>query len=321
MLTALQRLSHQVLTGSLKKSKATQPLPTSPRRATDQLQVHHPRSVRVPGINPRLTGLLSSSAHLQGALAAIQKAPDEQSLQDARANFRVAIRALGLPALHNLSEDIKQEMAATGDFRTQRFLDQLSQDVHLERYEKGADLQPAPVTAPPLPGHTPEGIVSGSLKQLHSDASEANFRTTLAGFRVAVRELDLEALQQVRTLLGSAMATSEDYRTQLMLNSVNNALTEELIHRGVSSPNTPPQMPPVLSTRPQLMVKDALQLLHKNMTQSQFKTALAAVRVSARNLSAQHIEQLRALFQAETRNPAHDYRTQLFLHQAMLSLV
>lgn len=304
--------------------------PVAPRIRSNVTQASAPQSAELP-IKDRLhvqtlaghvPGLAASirfvsTPALDSSLQQLKNAPDERTAKAAHANFRVAIRSLDVPALQALLQDVQNEVSDSSDFRTQRFLDSITVDVRMALWEKGAKLPEQPVHMPAVPGNTPEGIVAGSLKQLQQHLSEANFRESRAGFRVAIRQLSPEQLNQTQSLIHSATSTSSDYRTQLLLDAMNSAITEEQMSRGLKTPAPALKMPPVLSTHPQAFVQGALDILHKGADEAQFRTALASVRVSSRELSPESRQVLQQLFVAEMKNPKHDYRTQVFLEQAL----
>lgn len=316
LTTALQRLSNLSAPTALRsRPNATQVSSSvSEMPIKDRLQVQT-LAGHVPGLAASIS--FASTPALDHSLQQLKNAPDERTAKAAQANFRVAIRSLDLPALQALLQDVQGEISNTSDFRTQRFLDSITVDVRMALWEKGAKSPEQPVQMPAVPGNTPEGIVAGSLKQLQQHLSEANFRESRAGFRVAIRQLSPEQLNQTRSLLHSATSTSSDYRTQLLLDAMNSAITEEQITRGLKTPAPALKMPPVLSTHPQAFVQGALDLLHKGADEAQFRTALASVRVSSRELSADSRQVLQNLFLAEMKNLNHDYRTQVFLDQAL----
>jgi hypothetical protein len=316
LTTALQRLSHLSSPVALRnRTNATQvSAPSSEMPIKDRLQVQT-LAGHVPGLAASIS--FASTPALDHSLQQLQNAPDERTAKSAQANFRVAIRSLDVPALQALLKDVQGEIADTTDFRTQRFLDKITVDVRMALWEKGAKLPEQPIQMPAVPGNTPHGIVAGTLKQLQQNPSEANFREARAGFRVALRQLSPEQLNQTRALIHSATSTSSDYRTQLLLDAMNSAITEEQITRGLKTPAPALKMPPVLSTHPQAFVQGALELLHKGADEAQFRTALASVRVSSRELSPESRQVLQQLLVAETKNSKHDYRTQVFLDQAL----
>ncbi len=316
MLSALRQLSNLTTPSAAVRTPAqvTQvSAPQSELPIKDRLHVQTALG-HVPGL--ATTVRFAAAPALDNSLSQLQQAPDERTAKAAQANFRVAIRSLDLPALQALMSDVQDEIAASGDFRTQRFLDKVAVDVRMAIWEKGGKLPEQPLQKPALPGSSPEGIVAGSLKHLQQHLSEANFRDARAGFRVAIRQLTPEQLNQTRSLIHSAMSTSSDYRTQLFLDALNSSITEEQITRGLKAPAPAVKMPPALSTHPQSFVQGVLDLLHKGQDEAQFKTALASVRVTSRQLSAENRQVLQQLLLAETRNTRHDYRTQIFLDQA-----
>lgn len=316
LTTALQRLSNLSAPVALRsRVNVTQvSAPQSELPIKDRLQVQT-LAGHVPGLAASIS--FASAPALDNSLQQLRSGADERTVKAAHANFRVAIRSLDVPALQALLQDVQNEVSDSSDFRTQRFLDQVTVDVRMALWEKGAKQPTQPVPMPAVPGNTPDGIVAGSLKQLQQHLSEANFRESRAGFRVAIRQLSPEQLNQTRSLIHSATSTSSDYRTQLLLDAMNGAITEEQITRGLKTPAPALKMPPVLSTHPQAFVQGALDLLHKGADEAQFRTALSSIRVSSRELSPENRQVLQQLFVAEMKNPKHDYRTQVFLDQAL----
>lgn len=318
MLTnALQRLSNLSSPAAALRSRsnvAQVSAPPSEMPIKDRLQVQT-LAGHVPGLAASIS--FASAPALDNSLQQLNSSSDERTAKAAQANFRVAIRSLDAPALQALLQEVQGEIADTSDFRTQRFLDAITVDVRMALWEKGVKLPSQPVQMPAIPGDRPESIVAGSLRQLREHPSEANFRESRAGFRVAIRQLSPEQLNQTRALIHSATSTSSDYRTQLLLDAMNSAITEEQITRGLKTPAPSLKMPPVLSTHPQAFVQGALDLLHKGADEAQFRTALASVRVSSRELSAENRQVLQQLLGAEMKNSKHDYRTQVFLDQAL----
>lgn len=316
MLTALKRLSNlAVPTAPVQSRTVTQvSVPQSELPIKDRLQVQSAAG-RVPGFSTAIQ--FAAAPALDHGLAQLAQGNDERTAKAAQSSFRVAIRNLDRTALQGLLNDIQDEMAHNTDFRTQRFLDRITVDVRMAIWEKGGSLPQQPIQKPAVPGNTPDGIVAGSLKQLQTQLSEANFRQSLSGFRVALRQLNPEQLNQTRSLIHSATSTSSDYRTQLFLDAMNNAITEEQITRGLKAPQPDLKMPPVLSSHPQSFLQGAIDLLQKSPDEAQFRTVLAAVRVSARQLSAENRMALQQLFVQEMQNTRHDYRTQIFLDQAV----
>jgi len=278
-------------------------------RPQDQVSQVAPRG-QIPATSLNL--FAAPSAELQAALAKITANPSQASVREAQAGFRVAIRKLDLPALQALQQSLQAEIRSNGDFRAQRLLDELRIDVHMEIFSKGGKSDiPAP-SMPPLPGNSPESIVSGSLKQLHSHLSEANFKTSQAGFRVAIRSLSPEQLLQTRGLVQAAIQTSSDYRSQLLLHGLLGDIAMEQATRGIKPEHPELKMPPALGSAPAEIAVNGLKLLHANPSEANFRTAVAAVRVASRSLDAEGKAALKAELQA-AMGLTQDYRTQVFL--------
>lgn len=277
-------------------------------RPQDQVQQLHAK-----GQIPASLNLFAAAApELQQVLARLKASPTQGTVREAQAGFRVAIRQLDLKALAALQQSLQREIQTNGDFRSQRLLDQLRTDVNIEIFSKGGKPDLAQPTMPPLPGQTPESIVSGTLKQLYSHLSEANFKTAQAGFRVAIRALSPEQLLQTRQLVQAAIQTSTDYRSQLLLQGLLTDIATEQVGRGLEPQYPEAKMPPAVGTRPAEIAVNGLKLLHSSASEANFKTALAAVRVASRQLDAQGLAALKAELQSAMALTS-DYRTQVYL--------
>lgn len=257
---------------------------------------------------------VSRATDLEDALARLSSSTTQQGFRDTQAGFRVAIRKLDLTALETLRSDIKAEIASNGDFRSQKLLDGLYHDVNMQIFEIGGKPEHPELKMPPVPGNTPETIVSGSLKQLSSHMSEANFKTALAGFRVALRSLSPEQLLQTRGLVSAAGQTQTDYRAQLMLEQMRFSLIDELFDRGIKTEAPELKMPPALGTTPAQIAANAVDLLNSSASEANFKTAVAAVRVAIRDLGPEQKTALKAELQSAMTQTS-DYRTQIYLDQ------
>lgn len=277
-------------------------------RPQDQVQ-----SLYAKGQIPASLNLFAAAApELQQVLAQLKTSPTQATVREAQAGFRVAIRQLDLKALAALQQSLQREIQTNGDFRSQRLLDQLRTDVNMEIFSKGGKPDLAQPSMPPLPGKTPAAIVSGSLKQLQSHLSEANFKTAQAGFRVAIRSLSPAQLLQTRDLVQAAIQTSADYRSQLLLHGLLADIASEQIVRGIKPQQPELSMPPAVGTQPAEIAVNGLKLLHSNASEANFKTAVAAVRVASRQLDAAGIAALKAELQSAMALTS-DYRTQVYL--------
>lgn len=277
-------------------------------RPQDQLS-----RVYAKGQIPASLNLFTAAApELQAVLSQLKSDPTQAAVRDTQASFRVALRQLDLSALNVLQQSLQAEIRSNGDFRTQRVLDQLRADVNLEIFSKGGKPDIAQPSMPPLPGANPESIVSGSLKQLHSHLSEANFKTAQAGFRVAIRALSPEQLLQTRNLIQAAVQTSADYRSQLLLQGLLTDIAIEQVSRGIKPLLPEPTMPPAVGSRPTEIAVNGLKLLHSDLSEANFRTALAAVRVASRSLDTEGKAALKSELQAAMKLTG-DYRTQIYL--------
>lgn len=279
-------------------------------RPQDSIQ----KSALFGNIPASMNFFVARATDLQDALARLSAGSSQQNFRDAQAGFRVAIRKLDLPALEALRSDIKAEIANNGDFRTQRLLDGIYHDVNMQIFEVGGKPEHPALKMPPLPGNTPETVVSGTLKQLSSHMSEANFKTALAGFRVALRSLSPEQLLQTRGLVSAAGQTQTDYRAQLMLEQMRFSLIDELFDRGIKTEAPELKMPPALGATPAQIASNAVALLNSSASQANFKTALAAARVAIRGLDADQKTALKSELQSAMKQ-TNDYRTQIYLDQ------
>lgn len=272
------------------------------------------RSALFGKIPASMNFFVSRATDLQDALARLNADPTQAAFRGAQAAFRVSIRKLDLPALEALRDNIKSEITCCSDFRAQRLLAGLNTDVNMEIFEKGGKPEYPPVEMPPVPGNTPSSIVSGTLQQLNSHMSEANFKTALAGFRVALRQLNAEQLQQTRQLVHAATQTSSDYRTQLLLEQMRFSIMDAQMDLGLKPEQPELKMPPALGAQPAEIASNAVKLLNSCPSEANFKTAVAAVRVAIRDLSAKQKTELKAAFEAQMK-ATNDYRTQVYLDQ------
>lgn len=277
------------------------------------------KSVPTGAIPAHMNFGITQANELQDALARLAANPSQAAFRGAQANFRVAIRALDLNVLQQLQRDLQAEIAQQSDFRAQRLLAGLSVDVNMEIFSKGGQPSRPALDMPALPGNTPASIVSGSLQKLNSHMSEANFKEALAGFRVALRQLQPADLDATAQLVSAATQSSQDYRNQLFLEQLRQSLISEKITRGLKAQPPELKMPPALGSAPSDMAANALKLLHSNASEQNFKTALAAVRVAQRGLDDAGKQALRSAFESAMQDTA-DYRTQVFLDSAARSI-
>lgn len=169
---------------------------------------------------------------VRNSLAKLLSNPTEANYREAQAGFRVALRPLSAPVLKAVEQQLRQQMQASNDYRTQKFLDEVLVDVKLELFEKdGPQSIPQP-TVPPSPGSTPAAIVANSVARLQSNSTEDNFRTAQAGFRVALRNLSLAELKQTEALVADAIKGNSDYRTQKFLDAVASDVKFAIFEKG-----------------------------------------------------------------------------------------
>lgn len=288
-------------------------LPTAPSQLpagpVDQMQ----RTAAVGAI-PASIGLFAtgSAATLDAALAKLVSCPTEENSRAAQAGFRVGIRAYDLQELTSLQSAISSHIKAGGDYRMQKFLAEIQVDVFMEIHAKGGKPNLPPLTTPPSPGSTPQAIVGGSLKQLDSCTSEANFKLARGGFRIALRDLSSEDLNRTKALVDAAIQTTGDYRHQVFLDNLLEDVLMEQASRGLNPAIPQPAMPPALGKAPAEIAANALKLLAAGSSQAQFRTAVAAVRVAARDLDKAQTAALKAEL-VKAMASTSDYRTQVFL--------
>ena len=262
---------------------------------------------------------IAQATELQDALARLNADPTQANFRKTQANFRVAIRKLDVNVLQQLQKDIQAEISHNANFREQRLLAEISHDVNMEIFTKGGQPTRPALEMPPLPGSTPESIVSGSLKKLASHMSQANFKEALAGFRVALRQLQPADLDKTAQLVSAATQTTQDYRSQLFLEELRHSLISEKINRGLKVERPALTMPPALGSSPSEIASNAVKLLNSNPSEQNFKTAIAAVRVAQRGLDEAGKKALRAAFEAAMQGN-HSDRTQVFLDTAARSI-
>lgn len=319
MLTAIQ--GTRALQNTQILPQAAAPLaaaaPITELRPADRVQ----RTAAVGSI-PAALPLFSAatSPTLDKAVGQLASSPTEANARAAQAGFRVAIRSLDLNALNSLQCALDCQIKAAGDYRTQKFLSEIQVDLFMEIHAKGGKPNIPPLTMPPIPGKTPETILHGSLQQLNSGTSEANFKTARAGFRVALRSLSAEDLLKTKALVGSAVQTGGDYRTQTFLDNLLQDVLMEQLERGQNPPAPAPTMPPALGKAPAEIAANALNLLNSSSSQANFRTSLAAVRVAARDLSKEQAAALKAEL-TKAMSATSDYRIQVFLDTAARELM
>lgn len=316
MLSAIQRTSTPAFT-PLAAAPAPVAAPAAPAQLAPVDRVQ--RSAAVGQIPASLNLFAASSPELSQALSKLASSPTEANSRDAHARFRVAIRKLDLSALSALQDSLKAEIAGNSSYRAQKLLDELRVDVAMEIFTKGGKPETPALTMPPVPGNTPESVVSGSLKQLNSHLSEANFKTAQAGFRVALRSLSPEQLLQTRSLVHAAIQTQSGYRDQLFLDKLLADIAMEQASRGIKPEYPALTMPPALGKTPAEIASNGLKLLQAAPSESQFKTALAAARVASRDLSADDKAALKQQLQALMQQTS-DYRTQVYLDKVSREL-
>lgn len=311
MLTAIQRPqapSSVSFTSSAVPAIQAIPAQVSELRPSDSVQ----RTAAVGSI-PASVGLFAYPAEsLDKALKTLSESPSEETARKAQAGFRVAIRAHDLNTLNQLQAAIQSQIHASSDFRTQRLLAEIQVDLYMEIHAKGGKPNIPALTAPALPGNTPESVVQGSLKKLNSHLSEANYREARAGFRVALRNLSVADLAKTEQLVKTAVQTTADYRQQLFLDDLLEDLLMEQFNRGLKPEAPALQMPPALGKAPAEIAANALKLLNQSASEANYRTAVAAVRVAARDLSKEQKAALKAEFQAAMKQTS-DYRTQVYL--------
>ena len=166
----------------------------------------------VPGKTPE--------AILHGSLKQLNCCPTEANYQTARAGFRVALRSLSTDDLAKTRQLVQAATQTSGDYRTQRFLDNLLEDVMMEQFAHGVKPDPQSLQMPPALGKAPAEIAVNAVKLLNCCPTEVNFRTSVAAVRVAARSLDKAQLAALKAEFTKLMAANPDYRNQVFLDTV-----------------------------------------------------------------------------------------------------
>lgn len=295
----------------------TTSLPVQHTPTKDALQLQ-----ALTGSVPTSIGLFTAptaAGTLNNALTKLASNSTQENVRDSQAGFRVAIRSLDLKGLAETEQLIKSQMKFTSDYRTQQFLHEILIDTFMEVYAKGGKPNIPEPTMPPIPGNTPDTIVAGSLKQLNCCPTEENFKTAQAGFRVAVRSLDLKGLAASEALIKAQMKTTTDYRTQQFLHEILIDNHMEIFAKG-GKPNIPePTMPPIPGNTSDTIVAGSLKQLNCCPTVENFKTAQAGFRVAIRSLDLHCLKQTEQLVKAQMKSTS-DYRTQQFLDEIWIDV-
>lgn len=304
---------------TLSQSATSSPLPVQPLRTLPVLDSMAIDTVRTGQI-PAALNFFPSGTHVDVVLSKLASNPSQDNFKAALAQYRVGIRQLSLPNLEAAVEQLQKLIHQSGDYRTQVFLDQALVETRIEIQNKGGKPGFAEPTMPPLPGTAPKSIVDNTLKQLHSHPSEANFRTSQAGFRVAIRSLSLEQLKATEGLVAQAIAQSGDYRTQKLLDSLMLDAKLEIARRGGQPGFPEPTAPPLPGTEPQSIVANTLKQLNSNASEANFRTSQAGFRVAIRSLS---LEQLKSADKEvrEAIKSTSDYRSQKLLDALLVDLL
>ena len=313
MLTALQgpQAPHQTFpTQSAAPVRTSMPTAPAELRPTDSVM----RSAAVGTIPATHSFFSAPATSLDKALQLLNSAPTEEAYRKAQASFRIALRSLDLNALNQLQPSLDAQIKSSQKYRSQRFLADVQVDLFMEVHAKGGKPNIPPLTAPPSPGNTPEGVVQGSLRQLGSSLSEANYRTSRAGFRVAIRDLSVADLNKARALVQAGIQTSQDYRTQIFLDDLLEDVVMEQFQRGLKPEVPALGMPPALGKTATEIASKGLALLNSSPSEANYRTAIAAVRVASRGLDKAQLAVLKAELQNQMKLTS-DYRTQIFLDQ------
>lgn len=298
------------------QSTPTKPVPT--QQAPVQLAPQDSFQLQAPkGQLPISIGLFSQTA-IDHALQDLNAAPTEAQFRQAQANFRVAIRGLTDGDLALTEKSLAQFMGSTADYRTQIFLDKLGSDIQFEKLDR--QLKDAGLQGQPLESKDPQAMVKAVLSQLKSSPTEANFRQSLANFRVSIRSLEPADLNATMSALKQAMGNTSDYRTQVFLGKAWSEAQVELAWKDKSYKIPMPQMPPTLEGKTGGdIANSALKLLSSSPTEAHFKTSRAAFRVALRSLDATGLNQAEA--QVKTvMGQTQDYRTQVFLDHMLTDI-
>ncbi|PIQ23403.1 hypothetical protein COW36_15810 [bacterium (Candidatus Blackallbacteria) CG17_big_fil_post_rev_8_21_14_2_50_48_46] len=313
----IQSVSSPVLgrvlpTSTAPQAPIAQPAQTLPIK--DSLQISPLR-----GAIPASMSLFAASSPIDRALQKLNSHPSEANFKDTQAAFRVTLRSLSVSELEALVAQLEDQINQTRDYRSQVFLDRALVDTRMEIYTKGGKPNFPEPTMPPLPGNEPQSIVQNSLKQLDCHPSEANFRTSQAGFRVAIRDLSLDQLKATEALVAQAMDGSSSYRTQKLLSGLMLDVKLEIARKGGQPGFPEPTMPPVPGNEPQSIVANTLKQLNSSPTEANYRTAEAGFRVALRSLNATQLKDTEKLVQAAIQNNS-DYRAQKLLDALLLDL-
>jgi hypothetical protein len=280
----------------------------------DQLSVQ-----RLQGAIPAQLGLFASFPQVDQALAQLKANPSEAHFKASQAQYRVSLRGLSIVQLESVVRQLEQEINRNSDYRTQVFLDQAIVDTRMEIFYKGGKPNFPQPGMPPLPGNEPGSIVENTLKQLKQHGSEANFRTAQAGFRVAIRDLNVEQLQQSIALLNRQVESEGDYRTQKLLNGLLLDARLEIARKGGKPDFAEPAMPPSVGREPSEIVNNALKLLQNKPSEANFQLASASFRVALRSLNPAQLKDTEKYVMAAIGGTS-DYRTQKFLDGLLVDL-
>ncbi len=319
MLSAIQR-AQALNAPQFNPAQAT--VQTAPQSTSNELRPQDlvQRSAAVGSIPATLSLFASSSSPtLDNALKLLSSSPTQETARKAQASFRVSIRSQDLQSLQALQPALDALVKQSGDYRTQKLLADLNIDLAMEIHAKGGKPNLATPAMPALPGNSPDSIVHGSLKKLSSHMSEANYREARAGFRVALRDLNPADLAKTESLIRAAIASSSDFRTQVFLDDMLKDIAVEHINRGLEYPAPALTMPPALGKSPAEISSNAVKLLNSSSSEANFRTAVAAVRVAARDLDKNQLAALRAEL-TQAMKQTSDYRTQLYLDKVSREL-
>ncbi|MGE3724303.1 MAG: hypothetical protein AB7I41_02035 [Candidatus Sericytochromatia bacterium] len=294
----------------------TQILPMRTLPVFDSMEIDSVRTGQIPAA----LNFFPSGTQVDAVLSKLASNPSQDNFKAALAQYRVAIRQLSLPNLEAAAAQLQGLINQSGDYRTQVFLDQALVETRIEIQNKGGKPGFAEPTMPPIPGAEPKSIVENSLKQLNSHASEANFRTSQAGFRVAIRSLSLEQLKATEGLIAQAIAQTSDHRSQKLLDSLMLDAKLEIARKGGQPGFPEPTMPPIPGTEPKSIVENSLKQLNSHASEANFRTSQAGFRVAIRSLS---LEQLKATDKLvrEAIKSTPDYRSQKLLDALLVDLL
>jgi hypothetical protein len=291
-------------------------LPMRTMPVFDSMEIDSVRTGQIPAT----LNFFPTGTQVDAVLSKLASNPSQDNFKAALAQYRVAIRQLSLPNLEAAAAQVKELINQNSDYRTQVFLDQALVETRMEIHQKGGKPGFAEPTMPPIPGSEPKSIVDNTLKQLNSHASEANFRTSQAGFRVAIRNLSLEQLNTTVGLVSQAIAQNGDHRSQKLLDSLMLDAKLEIARKGGKPGFAEPTMPPSPGTEPKSIVDNTLKQLNSHASEANFRTSQAGFRVAIRSLS---LEQLKATDKMvrDAINATPDYRSQKLLDALLVDLL